>query len=395
MSALPMSTIPGMEEENWFTKASPILLGLGAGLISGNPGQGLLGGLQFMRQNEDSRIRRGLLGIQTAEAQRKLQQAQQLAENWSKYVASLPEDQQTIYGTLTPEKGVEALAKGLETEQTEKIKTRYEPERARAMIPIEAEKAATLAPIDVGKALAIDKGTLPGRLQVAATGKPVQSVSVNTAQNPFFAGLGGGLSKQLLESKEAADSAATALDAVGNAKEMLGRGIFSGTGAEFQLGVARALKKAGIYNDERVENTEVFMSQMAKQVVANVKALGSNASNADRDYAERAAGGKIDMSDAGLRRLADVTERTTKQVIARHNMMVAPIVASPNTPPELKHMLSVQPRERTPVVPEEAAPSAAPVAAGGPKQVKSKIEYDALPKGTPYLAPDGSMRIKQ
>lgn len=49
----------------------------------------------------------------------------------------------------------------------------------------------------------------------------------------------------------------------------------------------------------------------------------------------------------------------------------------------------------TPAAAAAGAPGAAPAAAAAPVAVASKAEYDALPPGRSYVAPDGSVRTKQ
>jgi hypothetical protein len=76
----------------------------------------------------------------------------------------------------------------------------------------------------------------------------------------------------------------------------------------------------GVANPQTIENTETFRSAIAPQVAAMMKAtVGSmQISNADREFAEKAAGGSIGLNEGTIRRLLDIMERAGTAAVTGH-----------------------------------------------------------------------------
>lgn len=106
------------------------------------------------------------------------------------------------------------------------------------------------------------------------------------------------------------------------AMNLLDKGIFSGTAADFRLGVGRLAKTFGLWDDSKSEvaNTEAFMATMGKQTAAVITAFGAGTglSDADREYAQMIAGGKIGMSEEGLRRIIEINRRANLYKISEY-----------------------------------------------------------------------------
>jgi hypothetical protein len=68
-------------------------------------------------------------------------------------------------------------------------------------------------------------------------------------------------------------------------------------------------------------NAETFGSVVAPQVLALVRGLGagSGISNADREFAQKAAGGSINLEPAAIKRLMDIGERAARMRVKEHN----------------------------------------------------------------------------
>jgi Rieske Fe-S protein len=73
-----------------------------------------------------------------------------------------------------------------------------------------------------------------------------------------------------------------------------------------------------------VENTETFRAAIAPQVSAMIKAtVGSaNISNADREFAEKAAAGSITLDEASIKRMITVMDKMGREAVALHNSKV-------------------------------------------------------------------------
>jgi hypothetical protein len=136
--------------------------------------------------------------------------------------------------------------------------------------------------------------------------------------------VGGGDNKQVFdavaESASGAKSAAVGLNALREARNAVEGGIISGAGANARLGLQRVGALLGVADPNVIVNTETFRSAIAPQVAATMKAtVGSTQiSNADREFAEKAAGGSIELNDQTIRRLLGIMERAGTAAISSH-----------------------------------------------------------------------------
>jgi len=190
---------------------------------------------------------------------------------------------------------------------------------------------------------------IDGRGKVSAIGGNGTNVSVSTAVNPILKGLGD----QFVEGAAGARSAAEGVRAIHNARTELDRsgGIIAGTGADARLAWAKIGAALGA-DANQVYNTETFMTQMKPIVLETVKGLGagSGISNADRDFALQAVGGKITLDEGSIRRVLDITERAHRAKIDKHNALADKMLSQQ---PDLK---AVAPMLRIDAPPEYAKP---------------------------------------
>lgn len=136
--------------------------------------------------------------------------------------------------------------------------------------------------------------------------------------------LGGGSNKQVFDAMSASNDTATAavtgLTAIKEAKAAVDGGIISGSYADQRLGMQKLGAALGVANPTTIINTETFRSAIAPQIAAMMKAtVGSTQiSNADRDFAEKAAGGSINLDEASIKRLLGIMEKAGLAVVQRH-----------------------------------------------------------------------------
>ena len=134
---------------------------------------------------------------------------------------------------------------------------------------------------------------------------------------------GGGSDKQVFdninESAKAAQSAVQGLSSIKTARDAVMAGGIFGAGADMRLGLAKLGAFFGM-DAKAVENTETFRSAIAPQVAALMKAtVGSTQiSNADREFAEKAAGGSINLDEKSILRLLNVMEKASRAAVASH-----------------------------------------------------------------------------
>jgi len=147
--------------------------------------------------------------------------------------------------------------------------------------------------------------------------------------------LTGGSPKQvfdvLKERSEVAQSAVTGLSALREAKAAVESGGIFGAGADQRLAFAKLGQLFG-FDDGRVTNTETFRSAIAPQIAAMMKATvgTTQISNADREFAEKAAGGSISLEPKTIKRLLDIMERGSLAVVERQQKTLDSVY--PETP---------------------------------------------------------------
>lgn len=120
--------------------------------------------------------------------------------------------------------------------------------------------------------------------------------------------------------------ATQALPFIQESRKALQSGIITGMGANFRQDFGRALNLAGFQGAQNeVENTQVFASTMARQVLPLVKALGAGTaiSNADREFVEKMVGGNISLEKGTMQRLLDISEKAITLQVKNVNERMA------------------------------------------------------------------------
>ena len=93
-----------------------------------------------------------------------------------------------------------------------------------------------------------------------------------------------------------------------------GGDVISGAFANAELTARSILNKAGISNDPKVAATQAYMASAVMRVGEIIKMFGAGTglSDADREYAAKAAAGDITMDEAGLRRILEMGKKVTQ-----------------------------------------------------------------------------------
>lgn len=118
----------------------------------------------------------------------------------------------------------------------------------------------------------------------------------------------------LLDAARKAPELATRANQV---KQVIDSGkVITGAGADYRLALGKALNLVGASDPETIANTETLAVNLARNTLDAIKASGlgsgSGFSNADRDFLEKAAGGKINLEAATISRLADLSHRAAR-----------------------------------------------------------------------------------
>ena len=165
----------------------------------------------------------------------------------------------------------------------------------------------------------------------STTGKPVYgpaaqktNVSLSTVANPILKGVGD----QIVAQRETAQTAARqTIPFVHQARQALDEGAITGQFADQKIW---AQKVAGVFGlpTDSASNTEIFRGAIGEQVLAQIKALGANPSNADRDYIEKIKGGQVTLEEKSLRKLLDMTEKYARASIQNFNADADKLIAT-------------------------------------------------------------------
>ena len=187
------------------------------------------------------------------------------------------------------------------------------------------------------------------------------NVSLNTVANPVMTGVG----KQIVDQRETAQTAARqTIPFVHEARQALDQGAITGQFADQKV---FAQKVAGLFGlpTDSASNTEVFRSAVGNQVLAQIKALGANPSNADRDYIEKIQGGQVTLEEGSLRKLLDITEKYARSSIRNFNSDAQKLIsAKPESYQDIAPLMQFDEPPAYSFKPSAATAPAAPTASG-------------------------------
>jgi hypothetical protein len=169
---------------------------------------------------------------------------------------------------------------------------------------------------------------------VAAPPKPGTVVNVSqTTEKKYGEAFGGKIADRDVAML---DVAAKAPDLAANANRVLSilnqGNVFTGSAADIKLNMARALNLAGAGNDEKIANTEMLVSGLARQTLGAVKSsgLGTGQGFTDKDlqFLQDAEGGRITLNAQTIRRLAELSHSAADKSATAWNKRVKEIPKS-------------------------------------------------------------------
>lgn len=146
--------------------------------------------------------------------------------------------------------------------------------------------------------------------------------------------VGGGSDKQIFdamdEGAKAARATAAGLAGLREAKQAIEGGAITGFRADDRLALQKAASFFGA-DPTKVANTETFKAAIAPQVAAVLKStVGTvNISNTDREFAEKAAGGNINLDEKSISRLLDIMERASVGQLEAHQKRLDKVYGDP------------------------------------------------------------------
>lgn len=230
--------------------------------------------------------------------------------------------------------------------------------------------------------------------RAAAAGATRVNVNQST-EKKYGEQFAGEVAKADVSLREAATKAPELAGRANRIKEVLASGdAITGFGADFRLGFGKAAALAGLKSaGDAAANTETLAAGLAQNTMDAIKASGMGGgtgfSNADRDFLEKAVGGKINLEPQALSRLADLAHRAASLTAGRWTTRAGQIpksavegtgvdVGPVTVPPLYGAITSPQGRQ------SQTAPA----------RINSDAEFNALSSGTEFIGPDGKRRRK-
>lgn len=173
----------------------------------------------------------------------------------------------------------------------------------------------------------------PDQKNAAASGQSLPDYQNRSDENAAqLAILKDSILPKLDLSHKAAEAARDEITAIHRSREQLDAqgGIFSGSASEIRLKIAKAAELLGVPNADKIANTEAFGAAIGSRVLSLVKGLGAGTSisNSDRAFAEKMAGGNINLDEASIRKILDIGERAARSKIDMHNTNAGKIIKS-------------------------------------------------------------------
>lgn len=171
---------------------------------------------------------------------------------------------------------------------------------AEAMLPYTQPKSSEVYAQELGRAGA-------GKTSISipiSTGKKFGETIAEQAGNEL-----GNMQKQAQAGLEVQDSIRRLQPLLNN------KDFISGTLGDARLAVAKALGLPG------AEETQAYFAGIGDQVAARVKAFGSGTgiSDADRKFAEKIAGGSIELTPEAIKRIVRINDETAARSVKSYN----------------------------------------------------------------------------
>lgn len=163
--------------------------------------------------------------------------------------------------------------------------------------------------------------------------KPTAStkVTVNAgdkAISKFKEKLGEEDAKNFVDINNAATTSVSSIATIERMQNLLDspEGIYTGTLANVQTGLSKALNLVGMGDAEKVARTETFLTQGARETLnilgSGVVGAGTGISDKDREFIEKVVGGNITLSEEGIRDILRINKTVSMNALKTYNSKV-------------------------------------------------------------------------
>lgn len=196
----------------------------------------------------------------------------------------------------------------------------------------------------------IDEATYRAKLDAIGKGDGTTVNIVNAGEKAFSTELNKNLAQEFVERRKSALDAQASIQSNDEALKLLNSGIVTGVGADYIVQLGKGLQQIGInLAGDAIANTEAFVATRAQEVGRIIKLFGAGTglSDADREFATRAAAGQISLTEASIRKILEINARASRAIIQAYNGDVAQI--DPSIVPWDLRLPEVPTREEAPI----------------------------------------------
>ena len=145
---------------------------------------------------------------------------------------------------------------------------------------------------------------------------PGVNIRLGPDESEFAKTIAGDAAKNLGEMQKGARSANSSYSNIERLTPLLNSEAFiSGTLGNTRLSIAKALGLEG------AEETQTFFSQMGRETAETIKSFGAGTglSDNDRIYAEKIAGGNVDLTPGAIKRILFLRQQANRAAIIQYN----------------------------------------------------------------------------
>jgi hypothetical protein len=276
------------------------------------------------------------------------------------------------------------------------VAAQNDPVLKRLTLLAASENKATAAAAKVRlEAYLKNQELTPDQKNAAASGQSLTDYQNRPDENKAqLAVLKDSVLPKLDESQKGATAARDEIQAIHRSREQLDApgGILSGSTSEVRLKLAKAAELIGVPNADKIANTEAFSAAIGSRVLALVKGLGAGTSisNSDRAFAEKMAGGNINLDEASIRKILDIGERAARSKIDTHNATAGKIIKSNEA---LKPYADVYGVEAPGQYQRPKGGQSTPSTFSSPADVHTAIAEGRLKKGDTFQDSAGKTRV--
>ncbi|MGB3834076.1 MAG: hypothetical protein WA975_19685 [Mesorhizobium sp.] len=222
------------------------------------------------------------------------------------------------------------------------------------------------------EAAGLQPGTPEYQKFMASGGREGSLVTINNSpEGDVFAGMPKDIREEMFKRQGEAQDAADLIGITNQGLQLLDQGAITGAGSGAKVAAVKWAQSLGVPIDgdiaDAVNNAETYRAVMAQAVGKVIKNFGSGTglSDADRQYAERLAGGDTTLNEPAIRRILAAGVKSAKSKIGNFNSMRDKVLSG-----DLSAILNVQ----------EPPEYSAPAAGGGTRarnpQTGETLEWD-------------------